>query len=459
MRYSLTWRLSAALMLVVIVSVGVMTYFINWSTTREFEQYVRTGNRMMEQRTASGLAQYYDATGSWTGVQSILGRFIMMRQGRLILTDADGAIVGDSSAEYLGQRADRLGLEASAGTAVITGGQRVGTVFMILQDIGPSRAEQDFLRRANRFLWIAGGIAAVVALLLGFLLTRQIIRPVRALTHGARQVAAGDLSHRVPVAGGGEIGELARDFNQMATNLEQEEQSRRRLTADIAHELRTPLTVIQGTVQGIQDGVFTADEEHLGAIQSQSELLTRLVGDLREISLAESGRLRLELSQTDIVELARRALRHAVPRAQAAGVKTGFESELDALPVSLDPKRLEQVVGNLISNALRHTPAGGSVSLRVSRVAADKSAQADTDRVVLSVSDTGEGIGAEHLPHIFDRFYRADDARARSEGGVGLGLAIVKQIMAAHGGQVWAESQPGRGSTFSIALPLDAAEK
>jgi len=457
MRYSLTWRLSAALLLVVIVSVGVMTYFINWSTTREFEQYVSTGNRMMEQRAAGGLAQYYELNQSWTGVQLILDRFIMMRQGRLILTDGSGIIVGDSDDQYLGQRADKLGLDAAAGTPVIVSGQRVGNIFMILQSAGPARAEQDFLKRANSFLWIAGVIAAVVALLLGFLLTRQIIRPVRALTRGAREVAAGDLSHRVPVNGGGEISELARSFNQMAENLEQEEQSRRRLTADIAHELRTPLTVIQGTVRGIRDGVFKADAEHLGAIQSQSELLTRLVRDLREISLAESGRLRLELSQTDIVELARRALRHAVPQAQAAGIQTGFESDIDALTVSIDPKRLEQVVGNLISNALRHTPEGGSITIRVSRAGAGALAQVKTDSVVVSVRDTGEGISAEHLPHVFDRFYRADDARARSDGGVGLGLAIVKQIMAAHGGQVWAESQPGQGSTFSIALPLDTA--
>jgi two-component system, OmpR family, sensor histidine kinase BaeS len=459
MRYSLTWRLSAALLLVVIVSVGVMTYFINWSTTREFEQYVSSGNRMMEQRAADGLAVYYEQNQSWAGVQFILNRFIMMRQGRLILADEDGVIVGDSvpETENLGQRADKLGLDVDAGAPVIAGGQRVGTIFMVAQGAPPIRAEHDFLGRANRYLWIAGAIAAAVALLLGFLLTRQIIRPVRALTRGAREIAAGDLSHRVPVKGSGEISELARDFNQMAANLEQEEQSRRRLTADIAHELRTPLTVIQGTVRGIRDGVFKADAEHLGAIQSQSELLTRLVKDLREISLAESGRLRLELSQTDIVELARRALRHAVPQAQTAGIQTGFESEVESLPVSLDPKRLEQVVGNLISNALRHTPEGGGITVRVRRAASGELPQFETGGVVISVRDTGEGISAEHLPHIFDRFYRADDARARSDGGVGLGLAIVKQIMAAHGGQVWAESQPGQGSTFSIALPVDAA--
>ena len=457
MRYSLTWRLSAALLLVVIVSVGVMSYFVNWSTTREFEQYVSSGNRMMEQRVASGLAQYYDQTGSWTGVQLVLDSFIMMRRGRLMLVDADGTIVADSESEYLGQRANKLGLDLAVGTPVVVRGQRVGAVFMVLQSSSSTRAEQVFLARANRFLWIAGAIAAVVALLLGFLLTRQIIRPVRALTHGAREIAAGDLSHRVPVRGGGEIGELALTFNQMATNLEQAEQSRRRLTADIAHELRTPLTVIQGTVRGIKDGVFTADEEHLGAIQSQSELLTRLVGDLSEISLAESGKMRLELGATDIVELARRALRHAVPQAQTAGVRTDFEFEIETLSVSVDARRLEQVVGNLISNALRHTPEGGAVTVRVSRAAAGEPSPVVSPSAVISVSDTGEGIAAEHIPHVFDRFYRVDDARARSDGGVGLGLAIVKQIVVAHGGQVWAESQPGQGSTFSIALPLDEA--
>jgi two-component system sensor histidine kinase BaeS len=457
MRYSLTWRLSAALLLVVIVSVGVMTYFVNWSTTREFEQYVSSGNRMMEQRVAGGLAQYYEKIGSWADVQSNLGYYVMMRGGRLMLADADGLIVADSESEYLGQRAEKLGLDADAGTPVMVRRQPVGTVYMILQSPASSRAEQDFLGRANRYLWIAGVIAAAVALVLGFLLTRQIIRPVRALTHGAREIAAGDLSHRVPAKGGGEIGELGRTFNRMATNLEQAEQSRRRLTADIAHELRTPLTVIQGTVRGIKDGVFEADGEHLGAIQSQSELLTRLVGDLREISLAESGEMRLELGSTDIVELARRVLRQAVPQAQAAGVRAEFESDLETLSASVDPKRLEQVAGNLLSNALRHTPEGGVVTVRVSQAAAGAPSQVAPGSVIISVSDSGEGIAAEHLPHVFERFYRIDDARARSDGGAGLGLAIVKQIVAAHGGQVWATSQPGQGSTFNIALPRDAA--
>ncbi len=451
---SLTWRLSAALLLVVFVSVGVMALLTNWGTSREFQQYVSTGNHVMEQRAAASLAQYYEQTRSWDKVQAVLNRFIMMRKGRFILADASGRVVADSDNELLGRAVSGLGLPE--GTPVISARQRVGTIFMVAPAPAQNRLEQNFLSRANHSLWIAGLVAAAVALLGGFLLTRQIIRPVRALTRGAREIAGGDFGHRVSVNSGGEVGELAETFNQMAASLEQEEQSRRRLTADIAHELRTPLTVIQGMVGGIRDGVFPADTEHLSAIEAQSELLTRLISDLWEISLAESGRLRLELGQTDLVELARRALRHAVPQAQTAGIRTSFESTLEALPASVDAARLGQVVGNLITNAMRHTPEGGQIRVSVSRVAAEESAKPHSSSAVISVRDTGEGIPAEHLPHIFDRFYRVDDARARGQGGVGLGLAIVKQIVAAHGGQVRAESQPGRGSTFSIELPLDA---
>jgi signal transduction histidine kinase len=296
----------------------------------------------------------------------------------------------------------------------------------------PEITEEDVLDQVNDSLWKAGLITAAVALVTGLILTRQITRPVKALITGARRLSKGELSYRVKTRSNDEIGELADSFNSMAATLEQVEQSRRQLTADIAHELRTPLTIIEGTVEGILDDVFEADNEHLNSIKEQTLLLTHLINDLRDISLAESGQLTLNVQSTDIVDLAERVILSYQPNAGEKNIR-------------LDPVRIEQVISNLLRNAIHHTPAGGSITVTLGRV--DNSLE-------LSVSDTGEGINPDDLPHVFERFYRSGTSRSRNEGGTGLGLAIAKQMVEAHGGTVTVESTPGKGSTFRISLPV-----
>jgi len=308
-------------------------------------------------------------------------------------------------------------------------------------------AQARFQADTERNLWIAGASGVVLALLLGFFFTRQIVSPLDRVAAAARRVAGGDLKQRVEVSGSGELAELGHSFNTMSQSLEAGEQSRRRLIADIAHELRTPLTVIEGTVDSIMDGVFEPDSERLGSIKEQSKLLTRLINDLRDLSSAESGRLELEKSATGMVELARRRLAAAGVKARDKGISLELKAA-DAVPeIEVDSLRIEQAVANLLDNAIRHTPKGGSISASVTR---------EGESILISVADSGEGIPPEHLPHIFERFYRVGASRARREGGTGLGLAIVKQMVEAHGGSVWAESEPGTGSTFHISLPLTA---
>jgi signal transduction histidine kinase len=306
-------------------------------------------------------------------------------------------------------------------------------------------AQAEFLSTVSRSLWIAGLAAVAVAAIAGVLLTRQITRPIRALTAGARQISKGNLDHRVVSSSGDEVGELVQSFNSMAAALEQSEQSRRRMTADIAHELRTPLTIIEGTVDAMLDGVFPCDRERLASVKEQTAMLTRLIGDLRDLSLAESGQLKLELTREDLVDLVRRK----IAQFEAAATEHGLELKLDPggpVPkLEIDRVRMEQVVVNLLANAIRHTPRGGRITVSI--------VPAEPGGAVISVADTGGGIAPEHLPHIFERFYRVSDSRARSEGGTGLGLAIVKHLVQAHGGRVRAESAPGKGSTFFVQLP------
>lgn len=465
---SLSWKLGGALLLIVIVSVSLMAYLTNLSTAREFRQYVIQGNTMHASGVGDSLSGFYSRQGSWSGVQVVLPGLLRMSGDRLIVADISGIVVGDTDGKALGDTVNKLGL-AGYGTPVTVSGQEIGTFYFLYSrtgrmmggmatmmggqpvPTGTNTAEADFLSRVNRSLWITGLTAAAIALLAGLFLTRQITSPVRALTRGAREISRGNLAYRVKAESEDELGELVKTFNTMASNLAASEQSRRRMTADIAHELRTPLTIVEGTVDGMLDGIFAPDREHLSTIKEQAALLTRLIGDLRELSLAEAGQLKLELAPDDIVRLVRGKLEQVKLTAQDKGVSLKLEAEENLPLVEIDHMRIEQVITNLLTNAIHHTPSGGSITVSVRAAMPSVEGQGG---ISISVADTGEGIAAEHLPHIFERFYRVSDSRSRSEGGTGLGLAIVKHLVMSHNGSVSAESEPGKGSRFSIFLPL-----
>lgn len=457
---SLTWKLGGALLLIVVVSVGLMAYLTNLSTTREFQQYVSRGNMMYAQSLAGSLGDLYAENQGWNNIQETLQSLPLSTSERILITDNLGIVIADTAEESLGKESKDVGL--SDGTPIMVSVKMVGNLYLLTSGgagVGKGRMsgrnpqttltvvndKEDFLDQVNSSLWQVGLIAAAVALVIGLILTRQITRPLRILISGARHLTKGELSYRVKVKSRDEIGELADSFNIMASSLEKGEKFRRQLTADIAHELRTPLTVIEGTVDGIIDGVFQPNAEHLCSIKEQTALLTHLISDLRDISLAESGQLKLNLSLTDMVELVRRLVSNYTINAQEKNVGINLEEGLQIPDIKVDTVRMEQVISNLLTNAIRHTPSGGSITVSVRR---------DDEKLVISVADTGEGIDSEDLPYIFERFYRSGRSRSRKEGGTGLGLAIVKQMVEAHGGKVWAESESGIGSKFNILLPF-----
>jgi signal transduction histidine kinase len=281
----------------------------------------------------------------------------------------------------------------------------------------------------------------------------RLVRPIRRLTQATQAVARGDLSQRVAVTAKDEIGDLGAAFNAMTADLQKAERLRRDMTADIAHELRNPLAVLQGNLEAVLDGVLPPTEENLRPLLDQTQLLTRLVDDLRTLALADSGQLGLNRVPTDPAALVRSVAARFAPQAEVKHITLQADIGDDLPTLSLDAQRIEQVLGNLLSNALRHTPEGGRVVCRVmAQSAHDEKRHAPL--VTLTVADTGPGIPPEVLPHIFERFYRVDRSRARAEGGTGLGLAIVKQLVEAHGGQIWAKSEPGSGTQVIFTLPL-----
>ena len=319
-------------------------------------------------------------------------------------------------------------------------------------------------------VWVGGcGLSLALPLLAVGLATRAfrgIATPLADVMAAADAVAEGDLSVRVQVSKHGprEFGRLAESFNRMTEELERADQRRRNLTADVAHELRTPLHIIQGNLEGILDDVYAPSAEHIGATLEETCTLARLVDDLRTLSLAEAGQLPLNREPVDVIELLADVSTSFSGQAEAAGINLRVETEgsLSALTIIGDVGRLDQVLSNLMANALRHTPSGGVITLRAEPVLSAVEGPALStvegpvhDGVRIIVRDTGEGIPAEDLPYIFDRFWRGDRSRSHASGaGSGLGLAIARQLVQAHGGRIGVESGVGQGTTFTIELPV-----
>ena len=325
---------------------------------------------------------------------------------------------------------------------------------MFLQSRPLPHAAPPIVDSPLRWILLLLGLAAVLALILhrvGRGTARRYTEPLSETMKAADALAEGDLSARVPVAGSGEFRHFARSFNHMAEALETADRHRRELLADIAHELRTPLTVVQGNLEGLRDGVYEATPEHLDLVLDETRKLSRLVEDLRLLTLAEAGQLPLDLQVLDVPQLLVDVRDAFALQATEARIALEVDVEEAIPPLVADPQRLGQVLGNLVGNALRHTPSGGQVILG----AALESVEGTPDAVRLWVRDTGEGIPAGDLPHIFDRFWRGDPSRSHGAGaGSGLGLAIAKSLVRAHGGHIWAESQVGEGTTLSCLLPL-----
>jgi two-component system, OmpR family, sensor histidine kinase BaeS len=305
------------------------------------------------------------------------------------------------------------------------------------------------LRASGGRTLLAAGSVALLAVAVTVMVSRRLLRPVAALTTAAQRMGEGQLAQRVEVKGDDELAGLARSFNAMADAVATNEQQRRRLVNDVAHELRTPLANVRGYLEAVLDGLTPADRDLIASLHEEAVLLQRLVDDLQTLALAEARRLVLHREALDLAAIADQVAAGHSHQAETAGIELVVQRH-DAAPLTVeaDAGRLRQALGNLVSNALRYSAAGDRVTVRV---------LADEDDAVAEVADTGTGIAPDDLPHVFDRFWRADTSRTRETGGSGLGLAICSQLIEAHGGTVDATSTLGAGSTFTVRLPRLAA--
>jgi len=447
-------RLVLSYALVVLVTIVSILLLVRQGAAREVGNYM-TRAAMGLDDLAAELEVYYQQNGSWEGATTLLanhaggrgmGQGMMMGRPHLRLADARGNVVADSRDEPSGKLTS-----TERGAAIVLQTERGEVIGYLVAEASSGMMqvrsnEQQLLDRLVRAAWIAATIAGCLALLLALLLSYGLLQPVVDLTRAAVKMANGDLSQRVQVKRKDELGTLGTAFNHMASSLQRAEQNRRAMTADIAHELRTPIAIQRAHLEALQDGVYPLTAENLQPVLDQTELLARLVDDLRTLALADSGELKLEMAPLNLSQLAQRVIERFRPEAEMRGVNLVLAGAPSG-PVTIrgDANRIEQVLNNLLSNALRHTPSGGQVSLRIDL----KDSWVETH-----LADTGPGIPPESLPRVFERFYRADKSRSREEGGTGLGLAIARQLAVAHGGDIRAANRPGGGAEFTVRLPV-----
>ena len=459
---SLAVKLTLAFLVVGLTGAILVAVFVRYRTQAAFDQFFidRAQETMVE-----NLQSYYQANGSWQGIEQAvlqpagldkpppLERHDTRREwGPFTLVDANNRVVFSGHPFHAGE--EYTGKALNNAIKLEVNGQLVGRLVL---DQNPSDSvlnspEGAFLHRVNQAAMASAVVASILALMLGGLLAFTLTRSLREMKQAADAIARGDLEQQVKIRSKDELGDLAISFNKMSRDLARATAARRQMTADIAHDLRTPLSVISGYTEALSDGKLPGDEEIYTILHQETQYLRRLIDDLRILSLADAGELPLTMIPVQPLSiLEQSASRHTLSAQnqeislQVAAAQTGMR-----IPeVQADPERMVQVLDNLIGNAIRHTPPGGKVTL---------SAGLENGMIQLQVADSGSGIAAEDLPYIFDRFYRGNKSR-QGNGESGLGLAIARSIVEAHGGTLSAASQEGKGSTFTILLPIPTPDK
>lgn len=446
----LTWRLLTVFLLVALSSVVVVTLAALLGTGRGLVAAQTADRRQAVTAVAEAAATAYTQAAGWAGARLDSATDLAAGAGaRLVVRDQNGAVVSaDGHRPRMPGPGAPMGGLAGGGrldAPVVVNGATVGSVQLAFTSAAGAAAKDV----AWTWIALAAAVALAVSLVASWLVSQWIARPLVRLATTARALSGGDRSARSGVRAPGELGELATAFDTMADELTRTEQTRRNLTADVAHELRTPLATLQAGLEELRDGFVQPDAQRLTSLHDQALRLGRVVDDLAALSAAESAALSLRPVEVDLATVAGQALAAHTSQLRAAGMRV--HSELDpGLLVRADPDRLQQALGNLLDNAARYGRPDDQVTVRVHAGAGDDA--------VVEVADTGPGIPADELAHVFDRLWRGRSGRAVP--GSGIGLAVVRELVTAHGGTVTAGSEPAGGATFTVRLPrLPSAER
>jgi len=455
------YKLLCAMAFLVLFMAGAFLTLSHVYVENLFVQYGFEARKSQTDQLASIIAYYYERNDqSWQGIGPFLISVLHRNSSsapnnyhdpdKVTIVDAQGLVVTGSRLD--GSTGISLGTSSTIQSPITAGGQRIGTLYVHDRDLDRLYAiEINVLHSMTVATGLGVLIATVAALLIGAWLTRVLTRPLRHLTQAIQQLAKGNLASQAPVETRDEFGQVAAAFNDMAKQLARIEEARRHLVADVAHELRTPLTIIQGQLELVQQGVSQPGPEALLPIQDEVARLTGLVSDLHQLSLAEAGRLPLAQRPTDVAGLLQRIVDNFQIEAEERGLNLSLESPCGELVADVDPHRMTQVFVNLLGNAMRYTPADGRVTVLLNKCGSNPAS--GEERIQASFTDTGPGISQEHLPHVFERFYRGEEDRSRESGGMGLGLAIAKSLVEAHHGSIEVRSVLGQGATFIVHLP------
>jgi len=445
---SLQTRLFASIIGIILLSSVIAYVFINYSVGEAFSTFTVRSFTMQDRQLSLLIIAYHNRTGSFDGVVEFLEH--AETRVPLLLVDPSGAVVYPPDWDAAGHRLTDQELQQGQGLILPDGEKWT----LVPYRVNPERAELErvFLRRIRRSLWLAALATAAAGLLISILLRRQVTRPLQQLDDATRKIAEGDLNERLQVRSTDEFGRLARSFNEMAASLQASEETKKRMIADIAHELRTPISAVRSALEALRDRLVEPTQETFTSLHNRVLLLARLVGDLHQLALADAGQLSIHPAPTSLQAIVNGIVETIGVQAEDAGLRLSASIEPDLPLLHVDSHRIEQVLLNLLANAIRHTPEGGEIRVSAERLG---------DEVDVAVCDTGSGLTPVDLPHVFDRFYRADVARSpvrdmthpEEAAGAGLGLSIAKALVEAHGGRIWVENRPEGGACFRFALP------
>ncbi|MCB2202593.1 HAMP domain-containing histidine kinase [bacterium] len=445
---SIRTKFILAFLIVSLLAILLVGAFTTYVSNQQFRTMVL--DRFKQEYTTT-VVKYYETTGTLLGIQFLfhpntdndaIDSIGSVHTGVVLALPNGGILVGDDehpTGSFLTAN------EIKAATKITFEGRTIAYLVTINPPIVPNPQETLYIERTNKAMLYAGLVAVVVAVVTGLLFTSTLLKPLSSLSMAISKMEQGELAQEVPKSSNDELGSVIDGFNQMSTALAAANARRDQMTADIAHELRSPLTVINGYLEAMQDGSLDATAERLSFIQDEVNQLNRLVTDLRTLALADAGQLKIQKDILVVKALFSHLNDAYTLQAKSKQINLSFVAEPENLIINADEGRINQILSNLLNNALRHTPRGGSITVTASM---------EPSGAIITVEDTGEGIPATDLPLLFDRFYRTDPSRQATEGESGLGLSIVKALVEAHGGEIIVTSRMDVGTIFTITLPM-----